>query len=64
MFAPYFGKSVSIQQCMVLQGMDPSAFEINSVPETEMFRLVGNAMCVPVVGTMMAVGMQLLMAGD
>ena len=60
MFAPYFGKSLSIQQCMVLQGMDPSAYEISAVSETEMFRLVGNAMCVPVVGTIMAAGTCLL----
>ena len=64
MFAPYFGKSLSIQQCMVLQGMDPSAYDLNIVSETEMFRLVGNAMCVPVVGTVIAAGMQLLRAGD
>jgi len=62
MFAPYFGKSLSIQQCMVLQGMDPSAYDLNIVSETEIFRLVGNAMCVPAVGIMMAAGMQLLRA--
>ena len=49
---------------MVLQGMDPSAYDLNIVSETEMFRLVGNAMCVPVVGTVIAAGMQLLRAGD
>ena len=49
---------------MVIQGMDPSAYDIHTVSKTEMFRLVGNAMRVPVVGTTMAAGMQLLRAGD
>ena len=60
-----FFKSLSIQQCsMLLQGIDPSAYDLNIVSETEMFRLVGNAMCVPVVGTVIAAGMQFLRAGD
>ena len=60
MFAPYFGCSLTMQQCMTLQGMRPTDYDLECLPATDVFRLVGNAMCIPVVGSVFAAALSLL----
>ena len=60
MFAPFFGKYLIAQQCMLLQGMNPSDYTIEVVTNTELFHLIGNAMNVCVVGTVLGAALMLL----
>ena len=49
-----------MQQCMMLQGMQPADYDLECVAATDTFRLVGNAMCIPVVGSVFAAALSLL----
>ena len=60
MFAPYFGRSLTMTQCMSLQGMRPTDYDLECLPATDVFRLIGNAMCIPVVGSVFAAALSLL----
>ena len=59
-FAPYFGSCLTMQHCMTLQGMRPTDYDLQCLPATDVFRLVGNAMCIPVVGSVFAAALSLL----
>ena len=60
MFAPFFGDYLSAKQCMLLQGMRPTDFSIEVVSTVELFQLVGNAMNVVVVGTVLGAALMLV----
>ena len=45
---------------MLLQGMNPVDFTLDVVTNVELFQLIGNAMNVCVVGTVLGAGLMLL----
>ena len=45
---------------MALQGMDPEAYDVAAVTTLDLHRLAGNAMCIPVVGTLLAACLSLI----
>lgn len=59
LFSPAHGTFLDPVQCLLLQGCDIDVTE-NTFSKDELFSLAGNAMCVPVVGCVMAAALALL----
>ncbi len=47
------GQLISARQFLWLQGVDPNELDLTDTNDDDIFRMVGNAMCLPVIGTLM-----------
>lgn len=54
LFVPLQGTCLTANQRLALQGHNPADYEVEAFTPAELFRLAGNAMGVPVVGTVLA----------
>ena len=50
-FVPTFGAYLSGRQCLALQGLNPHVLDLTDQSEDNLHKLAGNAMSVPVIGT-------------
>jgi hypothetical protein len=61
MFVPLHGKCLTAVQCLALQGHNPADYSAEAFTPLELYRLAGNAMGVPVVGTVLAAAISQLL---
>jgi len=61
MFVPLHGTCLTAVQCLALQGHNPADYAVEAFTPLELYRLAGNAMGVPVVGTVLAAAISQLL---
>ena len=60
LFVPSTGTNLSPLQCMALQGFDVRRHDLTGLSGTDLCRLAGNAMSVPVIGIVCGIALSLL----
>lgn len=53
LLVPSVAQLISARQCLRLQGVDPSAIDLTGMKDDDIFRMVGSAMCLPAIGTLL-----------
>ena len=53
LFVPRYGAHLSGKQCLALQGLNPHILDLTGQSADNLYKLAGNAMSVPVIGTVM-----------
>lgn len=53
LFVPHVGTYLSPKQCLALQGLHPDMVDVTGQTSENLYKLAGNAMSVPVIGTVM-----------
>ena len=53
LLVPSVAQVISAKQCLLLQGVNPDALDLTDTKDDEIFRMVGSAMCLPAIGTVL-----------
>lgn len=53
MLVPSVAQLVTVRQCLLLQGVDPNGLDLTNTKDDDIFRMVGSAMCLPAIGTLL-----------
>jgi site-specific DNA-cytosine methylase len=53
LLVPSVAQQISARQCLWLQGVDPNKIDLTDTKDEELFRMVGSAMCLPAIGTLL-----------
>ncbi len=53
LLVPSVAQLLSARQCLLLQGVDPNTLDLTGTRDDDIFRMVGSAMCLPAIGTLL-----------
>ena len=60
LLVPSVAQLLSARHCLLLQGIDPNAVDLTDTTDDDIFRMVGSAMCLPAIGTLLIACMSVL----